>query len=315
MLNVPAECIEHMFGYIVPHYGKMMPSAYATYQRYYCETCHQLRSGFGLISTLAVSYDMTFNTIAINSAADGEHVRHTPSSPLCVFKGPYANTSVFGSLAAYTVLLAKWELVDDDTDKPSIKSKIASLAFGRAIAKAERQFPECDEAIGTGFGELRRMELSGRSDPIRMGHAFGTHLSRALTDIAGIHGDNAEMKDMFADLTAAVYLMDAVDDLDEDYMNGTYNPFLVGCERFINKERFIGDNVYAVTERMNEAIGALQRSYSAVRKGMVRNTDVTDNIIYHGIPNSARSVLNCSCSSRPSAMNMIRSRMKRSVTQ
>ena len=58
-----------MFGYTLPQYNKMSSSDLGIYQRYYCETCHQLKDNFGLVSTAAVNYDMTFNTIIINAVA------------------------------------------------------------------------------------------------------------------------------------------------------------------------------------------------------------------------------------------------------
>ena len=74
-----------MFGYTVPLYQRMSARNLDDYQRYYCETCHQLRSQFGLVSTAAVNYDMTFNTIILNSVRDGDNsFPGTPKSVGCV---------------------------------------------------------------------------------------------------------------------------------------------------------------------------------------------------------------------------------------
>lgn len=304
--------LQRMFGYTVPFYGRLSPSCLAAYRKYYCETCHQLKAYSGLVSTVTVNYDMTFNTIVMNSlAGDVRELDATAASPLCVLKRPGTGSELFRRMAAYTMLLTKWELVDDDVDKPSLKGKVAGIALGRSISKAEDEFPEYDEAVGNGFRELRRMEEDGCSDPVHMGDVFGKALASPLRDIAGT--DDKDVERMFAGLTAAIYVMDAVDDLDDDYMDGTYNPFLAGGERFVNKETFIDDNVYMITETMNKAIGNLQGAYSKVRRNMELDRDLTDNIVYFGIPNSARNVMSCSCRSGPSLRNACDSRINRNA--
>lgn len=301
-----------MFGYTVPLYSRLSPTDLSSYRRYYCETCHQLKKGFGILSTAAVNYDMTFNTIIMNSVTgSAEDIRPTGSSPLCVFKKPGTDSELFRKMAAYTILLTKWELVDDDLDKPSLKSKMGSVALGKAIAKAERMYPEYDEAVGKGFDGLRKMEKAECTDPILMGRTFGRSLSFALKDIVGT--EDKDLEGLFTGLTAVVYIMDAVDDLDEDYMDGTYNPFLVG-RPFINKDDFINANVYELSELLNKAIGDLQYDYSYVRRTMSTDIELTDNIVYYGIPQSARSVMSCSCMSKPTMKNMCDSRLKRNAS-
>ena len=303
-----------MFGYTVPLYSKMSPSDLSSYRRYYCETCHQLKAGFGIISTSAVNYDMTFNTIIMNSfTGDTPKFEGTKNSPFCVLNKPKVNSELFGKMAAYTILLTKWELVDDSIDKPSLKSNTASLVLGRAIMKAEKAYPEYDEAVGKGFEQLRKMEEAGCGDAVRMGEAFGRSLSFALKDIAGERADK-DLEDLFTHLSASVYLLDAIDDLDEDFLNGTYNPLLVNCGEYRNKEQFIKDHLYDLSDALNKVIGSLQTSYSAVREKMEFDIGVADNIVYFGIPDSAKNVMTgCSCA-KASLKNAFDSRRKRNAS-
>ncbi|MCL1811202.1 MAG: DUF5685 family protein [Methanomassiliicoccaceae archaeon] len=303
-----------MFGYTVPLYSKMSPSDLFSYRRYYCETCHQLRLEYGIISTSAVNYDMTFNTIVMNSfTGDTPRFDGTENSFLCVLKKPRADSDLFRKMAAYTILLTKWELVDDSVDGPSFRSNAATLMLGRAISKAERSYPEYDEAIGKGFEELRGMERSGCSDAVRMGETFGRSLAYALSDIAG-ESAGKDLEDVFTHLGASVYLMDAVDDLEEDYLKGTYNPLLAENERFVNKMQFINDNLYHLSDLLNSTIGGLQTSYSAVRERMMFDAGVSDNIVYYGIPDSAKRVMTGSSGAKASVKNAFDGRRKRNAS-
>lgn len=294
-----------MFGYTLPMYSRMSPTDLQTYRRYYCETCHQLKDGFGLISTAAVNYDMTFNTVVLNAiAGDVLDFPGTKKSQFCVFKDSKADSDLMRGLAAYTVLLTKWELVDDDTDKPSLKTNLISLTLGRAIEKAEKLYPHYDEIIGEGFGRLHDMELDGCKDARLMGRKFGESLALALNDFAGEHR-NDELAHLFEELTALIYILDAVDDLDEDFMDGTYNPFLKGADDYVNRDEFVNSNIYALTDVINTTVGNLQGHYNAVRKDMRVNTGVTDNIVYLGLPESAKNVLSGSSRAKGSVKNVV----------
>lgn len=324
-----------MFGYTLPLYNRMSAPDLNDYRRYYCETCHELRDSFGLISTAAVNYDMTFNTIILNSIYGNVLDFPNTTSSFCVFRGPYAKSDLMKKMAGYTVLLTKWELVDDVYDKPSGKNKIISLALNRAIRKAEKLYPEYDQIVGEGYNKLRQMELDGCTDAVKMGTEFGRALSISLEDIAG-DSSNTKLNDLFANLTAIVYIMDAVDDLNEDYMDGSYNPFLARysdfmdkiednekksddedcnklykCSRFINRDNFINENLYEITKIMNSVIGDLQTSYSFVRKNMRSCVSVTDNIVMLGIPESAKNVLTGNSLAKASVKNTMKRREAR----
>lgn len=323
-----------MFGYTLPLYNRMSASDLNDYRRYYCETCHELRKGFGLISTVSVNYDMTFNTIILNSIyGDVMNFQNTKSS-FCILRGPYAKSDLMQKMAGYTVLLTKWELVDDVYDKPSRKNKIISLALNRAIQKAEKLYPEYDRIVGEGYTKLRQMELDGCADAVKMGTEFGKALSISLEDIAGGTSDN-NLKDLFTNLTTIIYIMDAVDDLNEDYMDGTYNPFLArylnfmegredeknckndGCNtwcqssHFTNRDDFVNENLYEITGIMNSTIRDFQTSYSFVRKNMRSCVSVTDNIVMLGIPETAKNVLTGNSTAKASVKNVMKGREER----
>jgi hypothetical protein len=303
-----------MFGYTVPLYSKLTASDLAVYRRYYCEGCHQLRSQFGLLSTTAVNYDMTFNTLILNAVAgDVLDFERTRISPLCVFKKPGADSDLMRNMAAYTVLLTKWELVDDHVDKPSLKSNMASLALNRAIRKAERLYPEYDDAVGKGFDELRSLEEAGCTDAALMGRTFGGSLTKSLDMIAGDHS-GGPLNGLFSDLTAIVYIMDAVDDLDQDYLDGTYNPFLKDCKDYKNKKAYIDKHVYEITDSMNSVMGSLQSNYSSVRNSMKANVGVTDNIVYYGIPGSAKNILSGLDTTKASLKNILGNHSEQDAT-
>ena len=298
-----------MFGYTVPSYSRLSPADNSAYRRYYCEGCHQLRDGFGLTGALTVNYDMTFNTILLHGLS-GEPVDFEGTTRrICVLERHKADSELMRRMAAYTLILTKWELYDDETDLPSTKTRLISTVLGRAIGKAASEFPEYDAMVGEGFSKLRSMELDGCRDAVLMGRTFGEGLVGPLEDIAG-DSYSDDLGKLFVELSAAVYLMDAVDDLDEDYMDGTYNP-LLPKSGYKNARSFVDANVYSIASMMNGVIGSLQRSYSIVRGSMKGNQSICDNIVYFGIPESAKKVMVGDTEKKASIKNVFSKRKDR----
>lgn len=303
-----------MLGYTVPLYQRLTARALGDYQRYYCETCHQLKAQFGLLSTATVNYDMTFNTIILNAVMGGDDsFEKTPKSMRCVFRKPYTDQEMFRKMAAYTILITKWELYDDICDKPSMKTRLIDLVLSKAISKAQEEFPEYDRIVGEGFEELRNFEQDGCTDPLKMGRAFGRALTKPLSDIAGEY-DFPKLRELYTNLTTAVYVMDAIDDLEDDYMDGTYNPFVRACPKFVNRSEYMTQNVYQITELMNGVMKDLQTAYKGVRERMTCMTEVTDNIIYLGIPESAKNAVAGRSEAKMSVKNLLERRKERTST-
>ncbi len=298
-----------MFGYTVPAYQRLSPLDLSRYRRYYCEGCHQLRDGFGILGTATVNFDMTFNTILL-AGVTGEALDFAGTErKICVLDSPKADSDLMRKMAAYTLILTRWELFDDETDKPSLKTKAVSAALGKAMDKAVKAYPDYDEAVGKGFRELRRLELDGCKDARGMGLAFGKGLTVALKDFAGDHSCE-DLDVLFEELSAAVYIMDAIDDLDDDFMDGTYNPFLPDSG-YVNARSFVGSNIYMLSETVSAAVGSLQARYSKVRPGMRGNVSLCDNIVYYGIPESAKRVLTGDTTAKASVKNVLSNRKDR----
>ncbi len=298
-----------MFGYTVPLYTKLSPADTSLYRRYYCEGCHQLKAGFGLTGTLTVNFDMTFNTILLCGLTGGPLEVEGNKGPVCVFDRPKTDSELMRGMAAYTLILTKWEIEDDLEDKPSVKSKFIDLALGRAIDKAVRLYPQYDDMVGKGFEELRRLERSGCKDARLMGRTFGKSLVGALDDFAGDHGSD-DLRELFTELSTAVYIMDAIDDLDDDFMDGTYNPLLPD-RGFVNSRDLINRNLFEFTDLVNGTVSGLQGSYSRIRPEMKGNVSLCDNIVYYGIPASARKVISGTTEAEASIKNVLSNRKAR----
>ena len=136
-----------MFGYTIPMEPMMRSEEVAAYRGYYCETCHQLRDGYGVMSTIIVSYEMTFANLVLNSVLDdGEIIKVPDTGRFCVFRHSKRHKELLKRLAAYTVLVANNGLIDDKMDGPSVKSN------------RKYYYIMC---VGSSFGLVGRKEPAG----------------------------------------------------------------------------------------------------------------------------------------------------------
>ena len=302
-----------MFGYTFPIEPMMTNEEQSAYRAYYCETCHQLRDGYGVMSTVIVSYEMTFANIILNSVLKGGVIDKEPKAgKLCVFRHSDNHTELLRRLAAYTVLVANNDLVDDKLDGPSVKSNLGLLWLNRSIERAKRDFPEYDELIMKGYGILREKEQAGCDDPVEMGKASAASMIWVLREMVGDEW-TPELEQLFENMGIWVYVLDAIEDLDDDFKDGQYNPFLVGCRDFTTGKDYIERNIYRITGILNGIIANIQTAYQRIRPQMVANQTVADNIIYQGVPVAVRRVMAGESKMQPSVRNLFAGRINRSI--
>ena len=281
-----------MFGYTIPIESMLSEDARRIYRSYYCETCHHLREEYGYVSTLTVNYEMTFAALFLNSVLDdGMLIDNKPGGRFCIFRHSASNDELMHKLTAYSVLVANNSLLDDVTDDPnSLKGKLGLLGLNPAIKKAADEFPEYDKAILDGYQRLRDAESQGETDPFRMGWHSSQSMIDVLDMMLGERMDD-DIRSLFRSFGVWVYIMDAVEDLDKDKKEGTYNPFILSCKEFKDKSTFVKDNIFLIGETMGKAIRDIQDAYSKLRPRLRFNEEIIDNIIYQGLTNSARRII------------------------
>lgn len=302
-----------MFGYTFPIEHSMSSEDHAAYRAYYCDTCHQLRDGYGVMSTVIVSYEMTFASIVLNSVLPEGTIAKTPKAgKLCVLKHSDYHDDLLKKLAAYTVLVANNDLVDDKLDNPSVKSNFVLLWLNRSIEKAKKDFPSYDELIMKGYEILREKESSGCSDPIEMGKASAASMIWVLREMVGSDW-TPELEEFFENLGIWVYVLDAIEDLDDDFKEKQYNPFLVNCTDFVSGKKYMDQHVYEVSRILNSIVSNIQNAYLKIRPSMRANQAITDNVIYQGIPVAIRRVMAGESKMQPSLKNLFAPRINRSI--
>lgn len=281
-----------LFGYIKPYKPEMKMMEFDTYKAVYCGLCKQLGKGFGPFARFTLSYDFAFLSLlalGVANSCPGYKRQSCAANPLK--KKPclcMCDESRFSASAAMTMFYYK---IKDNYQDSGIGGKIVSVLLlpyaGHARKKAARLYPEMDAIISREMEKQRKVEQeTGSVD------AAAEPSARALAEISRlIPAGEADRKvlERLCYLTGRwVYLMDALDDLEDDLRDGCFNPYL---RRFgITREN---DSLEEVKEYAKGMIrltaGELSNTYELL--GLNRFKPILDNIIYLGMPEMLRQVL------------------------
>ena len=108
--------------------------------------------------------------------------------------------------------------MNDDND---LKAKLFLRVFNRAIRKDESDYPIIAELFTYGFSEMSTMENES-NDVFALSQKSGDIMTDA---VSALFTCDAQDIVVMRHVTEWVYFIDAIDDLNADYKDGSYNPF------------------------------------------------------------------------------------------
>lgn len=233
-----------MFGYLkldnhCPQHLKV------SYKKYYCFLCRALQEFYGFKARFLLSYDVAFFLILCSDDAflyDFEKIGCIKKSNMLyeTLQQPIAK-----KIAALNVQLAVAKLQDDVIDDDDIKAKAAKLIFSSASNKAKHDFPLMWEIIDGEYKELRRMELDNCGlDDIEL--QFSKMMKRVAQECFGILDENRLT--LLEIGTKWIYFIDAVDDIDDNIAERTFNPLT----KFGSLDKLKNENYLYIAQHFNE---------------------------------------------------------------
>ena len=224
-----------MLGYVRCATGDLLVKHHALYQATYCGLCHSIDRNVGKALLPFLSYDFVFLAI-LRCAATGE--RLSTEKQFCLLhplknrrKRVKDNASLCYS--AQTALFLTYEKMQDDLldrDSSFFKKLLLSLwspflkrACRRVIRKNSELAP-LFSSVQVAMAKGRELEKK-RASLDEMCSSFSACLSEIFS--FGTDGDVARILSSMGDyLGRFLYTLDALDDLDQDEKNSSFNPLL-----------------------------------------------------------------------------------------
>lgn len=278
-----------MFGFIRPVKSELRVREAERFQCVYCGLCHAIRARYGRFYTFFLSYDMTFVALLFESLAkEGAETiqKRCDASPVRSRK-VLQQDDVLDTVADLSVLLTYHKIADTIADERGIKRQAAQFLrqmAHRAYQKARARQPQVDETMVQCLAQQAALEkaqvpsIDQAADPT----------ARMLSACAPQDGtDEARvLKELFYHIGRWVYLIDACQDIAQDFASGNYNP--IGL-RFALTQPIL-------TPIKDELEITLARSLAAVHAAFTllpikRDREILENIICLGLPTVTRQVL------------------------
>ena len=146
--------------------------------------------------------------------------------------------------------------------------------------KARERMPEIDALMRKQFVLLREMERAEETSIDKVSEPFSIIISETARIILG-EKFNDDCYNLCYNLGKWVYLMDALDDISEDYKEKRYNPFLAKFQNYESREQFLETNRENLEFIMNSVYNGIVNSYN--RLDVKISEGILSNVFYLGL--------------------------------
>lgn len=284
-----------MFGYITPYKSEMKIKDYNKFRAYYCGLCKSLGQEYNQLVRMGLNYDLAFLGILLSSLEDSNH---TIKYEKCIVnpmkkKMIIRNDKALNYTSDVSVMLAYFKLIDDWNDERSIKSLFANIPYKLSIKKVKRKHQNLYNNIDEKLKDLSKLEKNKCNIVDEVASVFAKIMEIiAVPEYIENDGIRRILKFLGYNLGRWIYILDAVDDIEEDINNNNYNPILLQYEYDIN------ENIVEFYKRIKKPIEfsmtiSLQNISKALELlNIKQNRAIIDNIVYMGMRYKMENIIN-----------------------
>ncbi len=262
-----------MFGYVNIYKDELKIKDYNTYRAYYCGLCKMLGKKHNHLVRLALNYDFTFLAVIADALSDKPC---DISMQGCVRKlgkrQTVKNAHGLEFAADINVLLAYYKLADDIRDTHSLKALISIFPFWVRYLSVRKNHKGVCDITSASLMRLSFLEDMGCDIIDKAANEFASILQAMFKEV------NPLLENFGYMLGRIIYIMDALDDMDEDYRKSRYNPAVL---QYGYKGEFTEEIKSKMTDILYFSLGELSSEYEKL--DIKKNKAILDNIIYLGL--------------------------------
>lgn len=278
-----------MFGFIRPLVPELKVRELERFRAAYCGLCHELGREYGLAGQAILNYDFVFLAMLLWGGREdcGYEMRRCLPG-FCRRRCVCESCEPMTVAAGYSVILAYWKARDSASDSKGLgklPGKAACALLHRAYGRAGERYPEFDASVRAHLEELGGLERAGSRSLDGTADKFASLLASASG--AGGRDSRRALEQVLYHVGRIIYIADGFYDLRDDLKSGAYNPL---AARYGLGP---GDVPEEIKTELLETMMGSARLAAAAFELMPRSywTPVTENIVYLGIPDMIRAVL------------------------
>lgn len=297
-----------MLGYVKVLKPELKVREYEVYCGYYCGVCKSIGKRYGQLPRMALSYDAAFLAILLESLSeeyDSPAQEHCIAHPLIKKKTIIRNKAI--DYAADVMLILAWyKLIDDANDEGKAYAKATMLILKGIFKKLKKSHSALCEEIETHLAELSSLEKEKCPSIDMAAEAFSKIMEAIFAEgykVVNVeYGENgsgtpdSSAAEAFASIGYHmgkwIYLIDAVDDIEENVETGAYNPLLY---RFLFNSAT--ETLEEFRKRIEDDLKFNLYHYLAVISNCLdsleikKNQGIIENIIYFGLNRKTEEII------------------------
>ena len=279
-----------MFGYIKPDIPELKVKEHEVYKATYCGLCRTMGKCTGCMSRLTLSYDFAFLGL-IRMATD--NVKGEIKMRRCMVhpfkKRPMVEPNESLEFCAKSsVILTKMKLKDNINDShglAKLKAKTVGLV-SLFFKKTEKELVPLEKKVGECIDNLTTLEKENSSSVDQAASTFG----ELLGSVASFGYDsslNRILYDVGYHLGKWIYVIDAIDDMKDDFKKKSYNVLINAYENELTDDD--KDSLYCA---MMLELESMSKSMELIDFSNHRDIEsIIKNIIYSGMVKETLRVL------------------------
>ena len=265
-----------MFGYFKIKKRKITPAMRRVYKNYYCGTCFALEKNYGQLSRFLLSYDVVILGLLLKCHKEPEQNRLKCLGQNAK-KGDFYDDD-WKKIAAINILLFSAKIDDDIHDENSFMAKFAGGVFKKPLNKAKSDYPELACIISEGYREMAKLE-DANSGVLSICDCFADMMEKLIC--SAFEANNSQIEYVKA-ISRWLYLIDQLDDYDDDVKHGKNNPCVIEgvCKKeYINQHQVI----------LRDTLGQIIKEINMVKSKMT-NTSYENKLLYSIVNDSIPTV-------------------------
>lgn len=321
-----------MLGYVKIDKGELKVREYEVYTGYYCGVCKSIGRRYGQLPRMVLSYDAAFLAILLASLSDESDTpvqERCIAHPVIKKKTVIRNRAI--DYAGDVMLILAWyKLADDATDEGKAYAKPVMLMMKRIFRRLNSLYPELCSSVKCHLSALSALEREKCASIDMAAEAFSKIMEDIFAEglqavygseppqqtspgadrsdygISGASGmqngpcgfasPGSDTRELLAragyHLGKWVYMIDAVDDIEENIESGAYNPLLfrfkfdaaneTADEFRARIEPDLRFNLYHYLAMLSRCTDSLD-----IRK----NAGIIENVIYFGLNRKTEEII------------------------
>ena len=281
-----------MFGYVTVYEKLISEEDFSVFKSYYCGLCRAMGRRCSQLTRLGLSYDMAFLAIVLSSVMTKERATECRACIAHPFKKreSVVNDAATDYAADMGVLLDYYKLLDDWKDEHSLKALAGLLIFRRGMKRAAAGNERTTAIIIKQLDRLSELERAGCGSVDECADCFAKILEALFTpDMIEDETARKTLAWLGYNIGRWIYVIDAVNDMEKDYKDGSYNPFNIGFDGGDYSEyaeRVKRDEEFTLTYTLSNAAAAFDLL------DIKKNKSLLENIIYDCLKVRQAQILN-----------------------